>query len=280
MSACRHGGGFPWPTELVDDPHPPSALYALGDPGLLAPGRIRVAIVGARRATPYGSRTARSLARTVAEAGGVVVSGLALGIDAEAHLGALDAGGGTTVAVVAGGVDRPYPVTNRRIHERIAETGCIVSEMPPGCGVWRWSFPARNRLIAAISDVVVVVEAAARSGSMHTADAALERSRSLAAVPGPIDSPASAGTNRLAADGALVVESPESLLGMCGLEPRPRRMPADNLVPLLETVRAGGIDEVLATTEGGAATILADLARLELGGFVERAGDGSWRAAP
>lgn len=161
-----------------------------------------VGIVGARSPSGYGRRVARTLARELAEQGVVVVSGLARGVDAEAHLGALEAAGGRTVAVLGCGIDRAYPAAHADLYARICESGLIVSEYEAGVEPAPWRFPARNRLIALLSDALVVVEARERSGALITADLMLEsRHGTLFAVPGEITSLLSAGTNRLLAEG-------------------------------------------------------------------------------
>ncbi|MEI6447246.1 MAG: DNA-processing protein DprA [Actinomycetes bacterium] len=275
-SACRHRGDFEWPEYTSVDPEPPWVLYALGDPGLLAAVRPAVAVVGARKADSYGRETARLIGREVTGAGAVVVSGLALGIDASAHIGALDTDAGRTVAVVGGGVDRPYPRSNSTLHRRISERGCIVSEMPPGTGVWRWSFPARNRLIAAMSRLVVVVQADLGSGSLHTAEAALARGVPVAGVPGRIDSPLSSGVNHLIADGAVVIGAPGVVPGLVGLAAAERPSVPEELKEALDLVIEGRSGDLIERGDDDAARLALDLARLELQGLVERVAGGRW----
>ncbi|MEE8473758.1 MAG: DNA-processing protein DprA [Myxococcota bacterium] len=198
----------------------PSALESLEDaaPLLLVRGEVSalaapsVAMVGSRAASAYGRSVARRLATEFAEAGLVVVSGLALGIDAIAHTAALDAGG-RTVAVQACGPDRVYPSAHRSLARRIAGQGAIVSEFPPGTAPLPYYFPLRNRLISGLASAVVVVEARERSGSLITAQHAADQGRDVFAVPGPISAPTSAGPNRLLRDGAGVVLSAEDVLG-------------------------------------------------------------------
>ena len=180
-------------------------LHVAGRPEALA-AAAAVAIVGARRGTPYGIEVARALGRSLAAAGVPVVSGMALGIDSAAHVGALDPPDPPApVAVLAGGADVPYPASRRRLYARLVERGCVVSELPPGFAAFRWCFVARNRIIAALAALTVVVEAAERSGSLTTADFAAQVGRPVLAVPGPITSRFSAGTNGLIAAGAGVV---------------------------------------------------------------------------
>lgn len=189
-----------YPSRLLDDPEPPVALFAGGDLDLLE--RRSVSVVGTRRCTRYGRDVAHELGAALASAGLAVVSGLALGIDAAAHAGALGVDHGAAVGVVAGGIDSVYPRANRGLFEQVRARGLLVSELPLGARPERWRFPARNRVVAALSEVTVVVESRARGGSLYTVDEALRRDRTVFAVPGPIRSPASLGTNRLIADGA------------------------------------------------------------------------------
>lgn len=188
-----------FPMRLVDDPEPPIVLFTSGDPTVFS-GRT-AAIVGTRDCTRYGIDIANELGRMLATAGVSVVSGLAAGIDAAAHAGALAADGAPPIGVVGSGVDRPYPARNRALWRRVGETGVICSEAPLGAAPRRWRFPARNRLIAGLAELVVVVESHAAGGSLSTATEAMARNLPVLAVPGSIRSPASAGTNRLIDDG-------------------------------------------------------------------------------
>ena len=199
-SPCGDAADAPW------------ALIGRGDPELLrglAPADA-VTVVGARRASTYGREVARELGRELAAAGLVVVSGLAFGIDACAHRGALE--GGLTFAVLGCGADVAYPAAHRSLWRRIGERGLVLSELPPGTGAWRWTFPARNRIMAALGAMTVVVEAAERSGSLITADLAADLGRDLGAVPGPVGSRLSAGPNNLLAGGACVVRGAQDVL--------------------------------------------------------------------
>jgi DNA processing protein len=208
---CRHSDAYP--TGLRDGSGSPWALIGRGDPALLEAIEPQgaVAIVGSRRATSYGREMARDLARELARSGLVVISGMAFGIDACAHRGVLDAGG-KTIAVLGCGPDTAYPAAHRALWRTIVETGAVISELPPGSTPWRWSFPARNRVMAALAGMTVVVEAAARSGSLITADLAAELGRDLGAVPGPVTSRASGGPNELLAAGACVVRDGQDVL--------------------------------------------------------------------
>ncbi len=199
-----------WPSRLADDPAAPAVLFCLGDPAALdlAP---TVALVGTRAPTRYGIGVAAQLGADLASAGVSVVSGLALGIDGAAHEGACGAGA-PPIGVVAGGLDDPYPRRHVRLWERVAESGTIVSESPAGVRTEKWRFPVRNRLLAALSDVVVVVESRHHGGSRHTVDAAMARGTAVGAVPGSIRSATSEGTNALLADGAFPVCSTADIL--------------------------------------------------------------------
>jgi len=209
-ACCRHDPLFP--PGLGDAPDAPRALIGRGDSGLLA--RLipdgSVTVVGARRASTYGREVARELGQELAAAGLVVVSGLAFGIDACAHRGAIESG--LTVAVLGCGADVAYPAAHRSLWRRIGESGLVLSELPPGAGAWRWTFPARNRIMAALSGMTVVVEAAERSGSLITADLATDLGRDLGAVPGPVGSRLSVAPNNLLAGGACLVRDAQDVL--------------------------------------------------------------------
>lgn len=216
-----------YPEALLDLPDPPGLLYALGDAALLH-GR-RVGIVGTRHASSSGERIAHQMATALVRAGAVVVSGMAFGIDAAAHRGALDAGGGT-IAVLGGGVDMPYPPAHAMLHERIAASGLVLAEAPIGSRPVKGSFPRRNRIIAALSEVLVVIEAGDRSGALITSRIALDIGRTVAAVPGPIDSPRHVGSNRLLNDGASFIGRVEDVISLAGLE-NSASAPGDPSVP-------------------------------------------------
>lgn len=204
-----------WPAGLADlGAGEPYVLWVRGATSLLGqPMAEQVTITGARAATAYGTHVAQEFASGLAADEITVVSGGAYGIDAAAHRGAL-AAGGHTVAVLAGGVDRPYPAGNRELFERVADVGATVSEMPPGASPTRWRFLARNRVMAAMSASTVVVEAGYRSGSLNVAGLAHELGRTVGAVPGPITSAASAGAHRLIREGiGQLVTAPSELRG-------------------------------------------------------------------
>ena len=199
--------GHGYPSALVGDPGAPAVLFAVGDPMVLE-GGPRVAIVGTRSATPYGRRVASDLAGALAADGVAVVSGLASGIDAAAHAGALRATGADVapaIAVVGTGLDVVYPSSSRELWEEVAVRGVVFSEASLGTHPHPGVFPARNRIIAALSDVVVVVESHARGGALYTAEAAARRSIPVCAVPGSVHSRASEGCNALLVDGCIPV---------------------------------------------------------------------------
>jgi len=213
--ALLHGDPS-YPPALHDLADAPPVLWALGRTDLTR--RPMVALVGARNASSLGLRMARRLAEGLAEAGYVIVSGLARGIDRAAHIAAIETG---TVAVQAGGIDVPYPVENAGLAEEIGQKGLRLSEQPPGLEPQARHFPQRNRIVSGLARAVVVVEAASRSGSLITARAALDQGREVLAVPGhPFDARAS-GCNMLIRDGAVLVRHPEDVLDALGPAPRP-----------------------------------------------------------
>lgn len=212
-------GDARYPEALVGDPLPPAVLFWRGDlAGTL--GLPCVAVVGTRRATPEGRSLACELGRGLAEAGVCVASGLALGIDRAAHLGALNSGlAGATLGVAASGVDHVYPPSQADVWEAVAGVGAVLSETPPGHPAQRWRFPVRNRIIAGLASMVVVVESYESGGALLTAEAALDRGVEVRAVPGPVRSPASAGTIQLLIDGAAPVRDAADILGALSLPP-------------------------------------------------------------
>jgi DNA processing protein len=278
-----------------DEPSYPAQLVDLGDE---APRRLfgcgqqeavggldrarTVTIVGARRASSYGLRVAEELGRQLASAGLVVVSGMARGIDAAAHRGAL-AGGGPTIAVLGGGPDVVYPASARRLYGEILGCGAAISEAPPGRRPESWSFPVRNRIMAALASMTVVVEAAQPSGSLVTARRALELGRELGAVPGPVTARASEGTNGLLVDGAAPIRHAQDvldrLLGV-GVSDAGRSGPLlePQLARVAELVEVGGAscDSVATAAEITAEEAALTLARLELLGYVQVDADGRY----
>ncbi len=275
----RRDPAFPPLLAAIHDP--PAQLFVRGaaDVALLAEGAV--AVVGARACSSYGRGVARTLARELAAAGLVVVSGMARGIDGEAHRGALEVGG-RTVAVLGCGIDRDYPAAHAELARRIVERGLVLSEYEPGVEPSPWRFPARNRIIAGLCSATLVVEARERSGALITADFALEEGRDVLAVPGEITSALSAGTNALLKLGATPVTSAADVLALHDLVPTPAA--AAPLGAAAETVLAQltdtalTVDEIVraAAVEPGACA--AALMELELAGRVTFE-DGVYRAA-
>jgi DNA processing protein len=279
VCVARSDPAYPAPLRELADP--PLAVFAMGagaGPPLALPGRA-LAIVGARRASAPALALARRLAAFAAEAGVCVVSGMALGVDAASHLGALDVGR-ATIAVLGCGPDVAYPRTNAGLHRRILETGLVLSEYPPGIHPAPWRFPARNRLIAALADAVLVVEARARSGALITADHALDLGRDVLAVPGWAGSPAAAGTNGLLKAGAGLIEDEDDLAAWLGLEPPRPAAPPGADAALVDAAAAGPahIEELADRLGAPAHELAAALSRLELEGWIGRDDAGRYLA--
>jgi len=278
-ASVRRGDGAAYPLLLRELHDPPQELFVRG--ALEPMGAPGVAVVGARSCSAYGAQVARSLARELAHADVVVVSGLARGVDGEAHRGALE-GGGRTVAVLGCGIDRDYPRSHAELARRIVSLGAVVSEYPPGVEPAPWRFPARNRIIAGLALATVVVEARERSGALITADFALELGRDVFAVPGEITSSLSAGTNDLLRQGAAPLTSVRDVLDALGIEPAGTAQPStvsDTAEALLERLRDGarGADELGRASSLPAAEVAAALVELELAGLAAQA-DGIYRA--
>lgn len=274
-----------YPPALADDISPPVVIFHRGRPDVLA--ARRVAVVGTRRATGYGRRVAAELGSALAAQGVCVVSGMALGVDVAAHAGALGSGGAGPAAVVASGPDDPGPVRNRRVADAVAERGVVLSEVPPGVKPFPWRFPVRNRILAALAEAVVVVESAVTGGSMHTVREALRRDRPVIAVPGPIDSAASAGTNQLIAEGALVCRDVEDITCAIGLtagagtdragswgSADPRPVPSGPAAAVLDALdwRPATVEHLAAMTGLGLDELVTALGGLERSGWVVRRG--------
>ncbi len=284
-----------YPTGLASIRDPPLLLYYRGRaPALFEPA---VAIVGSRRATAYGRRIARGYARRLASRGVAVVSGLALGIDAAAHAGALEAG--ATVAVVASGLDRVYPQEHRRLLDQIAHSFCVLGEYAPGTPPLPHHFPVRNRIITGMTCATIIVEAGERSGSLVSAHSALDQGREVYAVPGNIDSPVSRGTNALIRDGAVPLSGYDDLDAALGLSRSPRergqarvrtRRPLQGGADAVEgegdtrlILRAlesapRSVDSLVEATRLDGARVLELLTGLELEGLAERTASGAYVA--
>lgn len=275
-----------YPSALADDHEAAPVLFTWGTAAALT--SPRAAIVGTRRCTRYGRDVARQLGRELADAGVSVVSGLALGIDGAAHQGALSTSGAAPLAVVGSGLDVVYPRHHQSLWEGVAERGLLVSEAPLGARPEPWRFPARNRLLAALADVVVVVESHVAGGSMHTVRAAEARGTPVMAVPGPVRSPASVGTNRLLADGCAPACDVTDVLVALSLEtagarsssvrgaPEHRRSPSPADAVVLDALdwQARSLDDVVSRTGLSLTTVARALATLEMDGWV--AGRGGW----
>ena len=286
---CLHSPAYPSLLHELDDP--PAMLFGRGRREALE--RLHeepaVAIVGTRNPSPYGTEVAYSLGRGLGAARVPVVSGLALGIDATAHRGCLD-GGGHAIAVLPGGPDVIYPRRHRGLYERIRDCGIVLSELPPATRPYRWSFPARNRIMAGLASMTVVVEAADPSGSLITTDFARDLGRSVAAVPGRVTSRFARGTNGLLKDGAIPVTATEDVLdelfgvGARRAAPPPGAAALEPADPVLSRVLAavegtGSVSSVAQSAQLSVAEVRAALVRLEADGYLVRRGLGEWARA-
>jgi DNA processing protein len=279
-----------YPPLLATIPDSPPLLFVQGNPQIL--GLPQVAVVGSRKPTSAGRQLATRFGCELSQAGYAVTSGLALGIDAASHEGALQ-GGGRTIAVLGSGLDTLYPKRNADLAARICEKGALVSELLPDAGPLAWHFPRRNRLISGMSHGVLVVEAALSSGSLITARMAAEQGREIFAVPGPITNPLSRGCHRLLRQGAVLVEGIDDIVAELGglLQWEHGRSAPDTSPPraplgkLEQTVLAQiaynpvSLDELAGTLALEMGKLLPCLLQLELDGFLEcRAGNYSRRA--
>lgn len=266
-------GDDAYPSPLLQLYDPPPYLCVLGDLSMLA--RPTVAIVGTRRATPYGERVTHALSGALAAAGVCVVSGMARGIDAAAHRAALGRGG-YTAAVLGTGVDIAYPVAHRSLHASIARQGVVISEFPCGSRAGPASFPRRNRVIAALARLTIVVEAGERSGALITAEHALDLGRDVGAVPGPVESPQHVGSNGLLKHGAHAILGADDALSLLGLPDASARPNVGDTLAGDEravwTALADGATPIDLLTERAALTprrSLAAVTALEIAGLVE-----------
>ncbi len=289
IAVCRHSAAYPPLLEDLADT--PAVLFVAGRLEALALllNEPAVAIVGTRNPSPYGREVAHALGRGLGAAGVPVVSGLALGVDATAHRGCL-AGGGLPAAVLACGPDVAYPRRHRGLHREIRERGVVLSELPPGTRPFRWSFPARNRIMAGLTRMTVVVEAADPSGSLITSDFARDLGRTVAAVPGHVTSSVARGTNGLLRDGAVPITSAVDVLdelfgvgarAVPGTGMRCAPEPADPLLRrvLLSAERHQLVSAIAAETGTSVAEARAALGRLESEGHLVRRDLGGWERA-
>ena len=265
-----------YPKHLKNIPDAPEKLYFIGNTDLIqAPA---VAMVGTRKASPYGRWAAYEIAKRIAVCGIPVVSGMASGIDTCSHRGSLDKGTGT-VAVLGTGIDVPFPESNRALYEEIAAKGLILSEYEPGTPGWKENFPRRNRIISGLASKVIVVEGAYKSGSMITARLALEQGREVFAVPGNINQPGSMGVNRLIQDGAFPLTDMNEVLEALGISGDQLQMAIANAsgaeLKMMDMIRHNpGItaDEIADLTKETAAGVLAMAMRMELKGLIRSEG--------
>ncbi|HRF58368.1 MAG TPA: DNA-processing protein DprA [Fimbriimonadaceae bacterium] len=268
---------------LLDSKNPPFALFANGNVDVL--DRPAVAIVGTRSASTYGKAVAMKFSEALARSGIVVVSGGAHGVDAAAHKGCL-AEGGSTVAVLAHGVDQAYPAMHRSLFERIRESGCLLSPFAIGIKPSRYRFLVRNHVIAALSAGVLVVEAPEQSGALSTAHAAAEMGRQVWVVPANIDQPGFKGSHALIRDGASLVDHPHQILADLGIEPAPaparsesaRSVPQTAILHALEATPLA-VEKIVLKTQLSPEEVLAELTMLELDGLVLRE-DGGFARRP
>lgn len=276
----RNSGDYP--ESLLQLPSPPERLYYRGDISLIHKVHA-VAVIGTRNATPYGLTVARQLGKFLAEQGVTVVSGLARGIDGAAHAGCLQISSGQPLAVVGCGLDLTYPPEHQRLQERVAERGLVLSEYPPGSPPMAFHFPQRNRIVAALSRVLVVVEAPARSGALLSVTQALELGREVMVVPGPMNSPTCIGNLRLLRDGsAPVVEFEDIIQTLLGYGGGQRTAPPDlegepdvqgdrgHLMPFGLGPAGATLEELCLGLRRPPEELLPELLRAELEGKIRR----------
>ena len=269
-------GHADYPNQLAEIPDPPPVLFYMG---VLPPEDMpKVAIIGSRRCSEYGLSAARRFGASLAKHNIVIVSGMARGIDSMAHRGALEEKDGKTIAVLGCGVDICYPAENRALRDNIAKNGCIVSEYPPGVGPRAPYFPARNRIISGLSQVVAVIEAGKKSGTLITVDQALDQGRDVMALPGNITNKYSEGTNSLIKQGAEPVCNYEDILHMLGISEnkKAKKLNEANIATEEKLVydvlasRPYTIDEVSIKTKSQPHTVHHILTMLEIKGYVKK----------
>lgn len=271
-----------YPEVLRQTPDAPEYLYTLGAPLVDLLAGPAIAIVGSRKVTPYGKTVTPQFASTLAAAGCTIVSGLAIGVDALAHRGALE-GGGRTIAVLPGGLDAIYPSSHQHLARQILQQGgALVSEYAPGVHPMKYHFIARNRIVSGLSNGLLVTEAAINSGSLHTARFALEQGREVFAVPGNITSSASAGTNNLIRSGATPVMAPDDVLQALGIHPRATKaLPRSNNPAeqqIIDLLAKGVVDANELVNASGLTVQLFNqsLTMLEIRGHIRPLGNNQW----
>lgn len=270
-----------YPHILTNIYSPPKQLYWAGTDPASWLDRPKVAIVGSRKATPYGRNITTRLARELAEAGVVIISGLAYGIDITAHQAAL-AARGTTVAVLATGLDQIYPAAHQHIARQITQDGSLITEYGPETIGFRSNFVARNRIVSGLADVLLITEAAVNSGSLHTAGFALQQGKTVMAVPGNINSPTSEGCNNLIKSGALPVTSADDILFALKLDPKSKRHRSfsgtkrEQLV--FDFIKQGlnSQDDLAQAARLEGPQLASALTMLEISGHIRPAGGGNW----
>lgn len=270
-----------FPEVLMDIPDPPKELYVLGNLELLSQ-QPSIAVVGSRKVSPYGRGVTENLVRTIAGQGIIIISGLALGVDAIAHKAALDAGG-KTITVLPCGLDKPYPATNRQLARLILEQGgALISEYPDGTPPLQHHFIARNRLVSGLSDGILITEAAAKSGTIHTAGFALDQGKTVMAVPGNITSELSKGTNNLIKTGATPILDAQDILRALGVG---EQLQMDEVLAanaqeeaILVLIKQGVTDgsELQAMSQLDAVIFNQTLTMLEITGKIRPTGAGHW----
>lgn len=259
----------------------PKHLYTAGAPLAALLTRPCVAVVGSRKVSAYGRATTTQLVKELAQQGVVIVSGLAIGVDAVAHRAALEAGG-QTIAVLPCGLERVYPANHFRLAQDIlAQGGALISEYPEGALTYPVNFIARNRIVAGLSNAVLITEAAEKSGTLHTARFALEQGREVLAVPGNITSPTSAGTNNLIKTGATVITSSTDILHALGLEPAAKPKVRGSTGPeqlILDLIYDGTSDgsELLSASRLALSEFNQTLTMLEITSKIRALGNNQW----
>lgn len=274
-----------FPEPLAQISGVPKELFWSGQPIRTWIDRPKVAVVGSRLATPYGKVVTTKLTDELARAGVVIISGLAYGIDITAHRAALNANG-ITVAILGAGLDQIYPAAHLQVAEDITRKGTLITEYPAGSPGFRSNFIARNRLVSGLADVLLITEAALKSGSLHTARFALEQGKTVMAVPGNITSPSSEGCNNLIKSGAVPVTSVDDVFFALGISPASQRAKQDfqgseteQTVYQLIRQGIGDQDDLAAASRLSGSQLASALTMLEISGYIRPAGGGNWLAA-